>query len=186
MVKERTINITAIIVTSVGGRYTKGTGKNIYEWSSPEDFAHFSAVRSQHTLIVMGSGTFEHVKEYEQAGLKAEKGKLRIIMTENPDRYKSFTVPGQMEFTSETPQELVSRLEQAGYTKMLFVSGGKLLASFLKERLIDQLLLTIEPLLFGTGAILGDDPNLDITLQLQEMKRLNERGTLVLQYKVMH
>src|SRR5438309_1921075 len=91
----------------VSGCTMASKGK-IYHWSSKEDFEHFKSVVNEHNLLVMGSGTFEPVKDIPAAGLKPEKERLRIIMTRNPEKYKEFVVPGQMEFTHESPHELVT------------------------------------------------------------------------------
>ena len=179
------MKIIAITVTSLDGRFTKGSEKNIYQWSSKEDFEHFKEVVNKHNLLVMGSGTFEPVKDIKEVGLKPEKERLRIIMTRNPERYKEFVVPGQMEFTNESPRELVTRLEKQGYQQMLLVGGSRLSGSFLQEGLINELLITIEPKLFGNGDFLHSDSLLDTNLQLLDVKKLNQKGTMVLHYKIL-
>src|SRR5258708_35931822 len=138
MVKKRKMKIILIDVSSLDGKLTKWARDNIYEWSSPEDFAHFQKVKSQNNLLVMGSGTFDAVKDNETVGLKPEKERLRIIMTSKPKEYKKYVVPGQMEFSNETPEKLVTRLEKLGYHQMLLVSGGRVATSFFKENLIDE------------------------------------------------
>lgn len=184
MAQKRKIIITAITVTSVDGRFTRGDEGNIYHWSSQEDFANFSQVRSLHNLIVMGSGTFDYGLAYQQSGLKPEKERLRIVMTKNPEKYAQYAVSGQLEFTNESPQELVNRLEKEGYERMLFVGGKNLLVPFLQEKLIDEIILTIEPKIFGTGKILEAKKDLDIQLQLKDIKQLNKQGTILLTYDV--
>lgn len=179
------MKVTLINVSSIDGKLTKWTRSKIYEWSSPEDFAHFQKVRAEHNLIVMGSTTFDLVKDNEEAGLKAEKERLRIILTSKPEEYKHYVVPGQMEFSDETPKQLINRLGKLGYNKMLLVSGGKVATSFFNEGLIDELLLTIEPKIFGTGEPLVQKEQFDITLQLISVNKLNAQGTLLLKYKVL-
>lgn len=178
------MKVTLIHVASIDGKLTKWKGKNIYEWSSPEDFIHFTKTLKQHNLVVMGSGTFDDVKDNEKAGLKPEKERLRIILTSKPEKYKQYVVSGQMEFSDETPRQLINRLEKLGYKKMLLVSGGKVATTFFKEKLIDELLLTIEPKIFGIGEPLVQEEQFDISLKLIETKKLNESGSLVLKYKI--
>ena len=178
------MKIVLIDVSSLDGKLTKWTGNNIYEWSSPEDFVHFKKTISQNNLIVMGSGTFDQVKDIEKAGLKAEKERLRIILTRDPKKYSRFVVAGQMEFNNESPEVLISRLEKMDYKQMLLVSGGRVATSFFKAKLIDELWITIEPKIFGTGEPLVQDEKLDINLQLISMEKLNEQGTLLLKYNV--
>jgi dihydrofolate reductase len=180
------MKIILIDVSSLDGKLTKWARDNIYEWSSPEDFAHFQKVREQNNLLVMGSNTFEKVKDNKTAGLKPEKERLRIILTGKPKTYLKYAVPGQLEFTSESPKKLVTRLEKQGYKQMLLVSGGKVSTSFFKEQLIDELWLTIEPKIFGSGEPLVQEGVFDISLKLLSVSRLNEQGTLLLKYEVLN
>lgn len=179
------MKIILIDVSSLDGKLTKWKGNDIYEWSSREDFMHFQKVRSENNLIVMGSGTFDKVKDHEQAGLRPEKERLRIILTSKPGSYSRYAVPGQMEFSDETPHALVKRLEEKGYKQMLLVSGGKVATSFFKEQLVNELWLTIEPKIFGSGEPLVQDGCFDINLILESYEKLNTQGTLLLKYTVL-
>jgi dihydrofolate reductase len=178
------MKIILINVSSLDGKLTKWAKDNIYEWSSPEDFAHFQKVRSQNNLLVMGSGTFDAVKDIEVAGLKPEKERLRIVLTNKPQEYKHYAIQGQLEFSKEPPSQLIKRLEKQGYHQMLLVSGGKVAASFFKEGLIDELWLTIEPKIFGSGEPLIQEGTFDIDLRLTSIEKLNTQGTLLLKYEV--
>lgn len=179
------MKIILINVSSLDGKITKWVGKNKHEWSSAEDFNHFRKVISQNNLVVMGIDTFDSLKDNKKAGLKPEKERLRIILTKNPKKYIKYAVPGQMEFSDESPKKLISRLEKSGHQQMLLVSGGKVATSFFKDNLIDELLLTIEPRIFGVGEPLVQDIKLDIKLKLISTKKLNALGALLLKYKIL-
>jgi len=173
------MKIILIDVMSLDGKLTKWEGNNVYEWSSPEDFALFSKTRDTNNLLVMGSGTFEAVQP------QPEKERLRIVMTSRPERYDSSVIPGQLEFTNEHPRELVKRLEKLGYKQMLLVGGQRIATSFLNEHLINELWLTIEPKVFGIGDPLVSAEKMDIDLELLQSKKLNKQGTLLLKYKIL-
>jgi dihydrofolate reductase len=106
-------------------------------------------------------------------------------MTSHPDRYKSFEVPGQMEFTNETPVELSARFATKGHQQMLVVGGPHVATSFLKEQLIDELWLTLEPKIFGTGDNFATGAKLDIDLRLIQSEKVNDQGTLITKYAVL-
>lgn len=180
------MKVILIDVSSLDGKLTRWTEDNVYNWSSEEDFLHFQKEKSKNNLLVMGSGTFNKVRDIEKAGLKAEKERLRIILTKNPENYKQFEVAGQIEFTSDKPKELIERLEKKGYKQMLLASGGKLSTSFFEEKLIDELWLTIEPRIFGVGEPLVAEKKFDIKLQLLNMEKLNSKGTILLKYKILN
>jgi len=67
---------------------------------------------------------------------------------------------------------------------VLIVGGAQIATAFLKEQLIDELWLTIEPRIFGNGASFVTDEKLDIDLSLISTEKINERGTLITKYSV--
>ena len=108
-----------------------------------------------------------------------------IVMTGHPDKYKSLEIPGQIEFTNESPVELTARFKSKGHQQMLVVGGPHVATSFLKEQLIDELWLTFEPKIFGIGDNFATDVKLDINLRLIHFEKVNEQGTLITKYAVL-
>jgi dihydrofolate reductase len=128
----------------------------------------------------MGRKTYEAVKRH----MVFQKNQLRIVMTSHPELYATQTIPHKLEFTDESPQELVMRVSKNGYKTMLLVGGGTLNTAFFKSKLVNELFLTIEPILFGDGISIVTKDCPDIRLQLLSIKRLNPRGTLLLRYRI--
>ena len=174
------MHVSLILVSSLNGKITNGSSPDIYTWTSKEDQEYFFAQRDKSPLIIMGRKTYEA----SQVVIKLVPGKLRIIMTKTPENYASQTVPEQLEFTNESPKELVQRLEQQGYTEALVVGGNDIASAFLKEQCINTLYLTIEPILFGTGTLFFDSLDFDVHLQMINIKQLNSKGTLLIQYNL--
>jgi dihydrofolate reductase len=50
-----------------------------------------------------------------------------------------------------SPQEMVKQAQDRGFDHMLLVGGSKTVKHFLEEGLINEIILTIHPLLFGQG-----------------------------------
>jgi len=175
------MNVTLVMVSSLNGKITSGDDSDIYHWTSAEDAKHFSSIITKHNLIVMGSKTYEAAKRKIMLTDKI----LRIVMTGDPEKYSRDSVPGQLEFTNETPESLVQKMEIMGFTELLLVGGGKINASFLQAKLVHVVLLTIEPVLFGSGNNLIADADITADLKLIKMQKLNGRGTLLLTYHVL-
>ncbi len=173
------MKIILLDVMSLDGKLTRWKAGNIYKWSSPEDYEHFSKVRDKNNLLVMGSGTFKAVRPMP------EKERLRIVMTTQPEKYKKFMVAGQLEFWNEKPKELVRRLDKLKYEQMLLVGGKRIATAFLREHLVNELWLTIEPRIFGQGEALVGAEKMDVALELLQFERLNKQGTILLKYKVL-
>lgn len=167
-------------VCSLDGKITKWQGNLASDFASLEDQELFSQIKLQNNLLIMGSNTYDAVSP------KPEKERLRIVLTSNLKKYQKFEIPGQLEFVKLSLNDVISSLEKRGYKQALLVGGGKLTTSFLRENLVSEIWLTLEPVIFGLGKVLIDLEKLDIKLQLLEFKKLNSQGTLFLKYKVLN
>jgi dihydrofolate reductase len=167
------------MVQTANGKITEGEESRIYKWTSKEDKAHFEGMVAKHNCIIMGSSTYEAAKKV----IKPEPGKLRIVLTRRPEKYSEIEIPGQLEFKTVTPRELVDTLIEKGITEILLAGGGQINALFFNENLVDELYLTIEPVLFGEGKNIVDETVAEVPLQLITVEKLNEKGTILLHYK---
>ena len=167
-----------VFVTSLDGKITKWDNPNVRSWSSKSDQDYFAKIWNEAKVVVMGSDTFT------PDPIRPAGDRLLIVMTSQPLKYHSREVPGQLEFTSEAPAQLASRFEKAGTEEMLIVGGAHVATSYLKEQLIDELWLTIEPKIFGKGSNFVIDEMLDIKLRLIDCKIANDEGTLLTRYEV--
>ena len=168
-----------IFVSTLDGKVTKWGNPHVKLWSSHQDQDYYKQIWNESKLIVMGSNTFN------AEPLNPSSNHQLIIMTRNPDKYKNLEILGQIEFTKESPVELTARFKSKSYEQMLVVGGPHVATSFLKEQLIDELWLTFEPKIFGTGGNFVTDEKLDINLRLIHCEKVNEQGTLIIKYAVL-
>ncbi|MDA3893213.1 MAG: dihydrofolate reductase family protein [Salinivirgaceae bacterium] len=97
--------------------------------------------------LVMGRNTFEMVCSF---GGDWPYNKPVFVMSTTlsniPEKYthKAQLVKGSI-------NEIIQNLNQKGY-KHLYIDGGKTIQSFLKEDLIDELIITTIPILLGGGS----------------------------------
>ncbi len=173
------MKIIMVAVVSANGKSTLGSNPNIYEWTSKEDQDFYFAFLNKSKLIVMGSSTYKAAKHL----IKLKKGTLRIVLTRTPEKYENEQKSGMLEFSSETPSELVSRLKKK-YNELTLVGGSDVFSSFAKEDLIDKIYLTVEPVVFGQGKDLFLEGDFAMKLKLESIEKLNEKGTLLLKYSV--
>ncbi len=168
------------MVTSLNGKSTKGSSFSPSSWASAEDQQFFGSLIAKHSLIVMGRKTYEAARPK----MKLELGKRRVVVTRVPEKFSEYRVEGQLEFTKESVVSLVKRMDALGYKTMLLAGGSDLNSAFFREGLVDQLWLTIEPLIFPEGKGIIYDERLEVSLELLSMKKLNRNGTLLLRYKI--
>lgn len=173
------MHIILAMVLSVDGRSTKGNLED-QSWASAEDKTHLQKLIAENNLILLGGKTYSIAKSH----IKPSPGKLRMVLTHDEEKFKDDIIPGQLEFSNLGIEELIKSLEERGFEQMLLLSGENLNEEFFEKKLVDEIYLTLEPKIFGSGRGMVADSNLDICLRLLSFERLNENGTLLLHYQV--
>jgi dihydrofolate reductase len=96
--------------------------------------------------IVMGRNTFEVVCGFDCAWPYSKPVfVLSNSLTSLPEEYE-----GKAELINGSLSEVLQAIHRKGYTQ-LYIDGGATIQSFLKEDLIDELIITIIPILLGGG-----------------------------------
>lgn len=167
------------MVMSINGRITNGKSDYIYDWTSQEDKDQFFKHITKAKLIVMGSSTFLANKQ----NIKPNSNQLRIVLTRNPKEYSKLEIPGQLEFRNFSPKKVVEFAFKNNYKELLLLGGGVVNSAFLKSDLVDQIVLTVEPLIFGEGKILTETGKYSNQFELKSLKKLNKIGTILLTYE---
>jgi dihydrofolate reductase len=144
---------------------------HLADWTSPEDKKLFVSLTKQAGTMVMGARTFATIG-------KALPGRRTLVYTSKPE---AFSVEG-VEATNEAPEVLLQRLADEGVEQVAICGGASIYGLFMRAGLVDELYLTIEPVLFGAGITLFDAPT-QTTLRLLESRPLND-NTVLLHYAV--
>jgi dihydrofolate reductase len=135
------------IGTSLDGYIARTDGE--FDWLSR--FANDEAIRAYEELIdridaiVIGRGTFEKVLSFPCWPYKKKVFVLSTSMTETPERVRD-----KVTILSMDPGPLLSHLSNLGYST-IYVDGGKVIQAFLKEDLVDELIISQAPILIGSG-----------------------------------
>jgi dihydrofolate reductase len=174
------MKIACVMVSSVDGKTTQWFNPHLHFWTSKEDQEHFAKLLEQASLIIMGRKTYDVVKSY----MKHKKDRLRVILTNEPEKYAQEQIPNQLEFTKDDPKTIIEKLEQREFSEALLVGGGTINTSFFHQKLVNELILTLEPKIFGKGQSIVADEELQIDLELKSVEKLNSKGTLLLTYLV--
>lgn len=146
----------------------------LVDWTSPEDKRFFNEETKKCGVVVMGHSTHKTIG-------RALPRRLNIVMTRSPDPAKQ--KPGELEFTDATPETIVRDLENRGFQNVAVIGGAQVFTQFLEAGLADELAITIEPKIFGTGVNLFADMGHDVSLELIETRNLNPHAVL-LHYRV--
>ncbi len=176
------MTVTVAVVMSVDGKLTRHQEAGMHGWASAEDQAHFSALIAKHEVIIMGSHTYTAARQ----AMRLELPVKRIVLTHQPHQFATQAIADQLEFRNQAASQLVRELQVDAVKSVLVVGGPQIITELLSHGLVDRLIVTLEPHLFGEGIPLLTGAPLDITLQLATCQKLNETGTLQLEYTVIN
>ena len=181
--KARNMKISVYIATSLDGYIARENGE--LDWlpgsdgeSVGDDYGYHEFVDSIDVLI-MGRNTYETVMTFGQWPY----GEKRVIIMSS----KAIQIPEHLsrtvESSSSSPKKLVEELSKSGVDH-LYVDGGKTIQSFLKEGLIQQIIITTVPVLIGKGILLFGQFDRDIKLRHIETNAF-ENGYVQSRYEVL-
>jgi len=171
--------IKAVVAMSLNGLITDGDDSSVANWTSAEDKVHFKSAKKSSKLIVMGKNTYLAMKE----SLILNDETLRVVLVKNLGEFLHDTEDGRLEFSNLEPKQLVEWLEELGFSEMLLAGGSYIYSSFLDEGLINELQITVEPVVFASGTPLFSNLKSMQNFKLLSSKQLNTDGTLLLSYK---
>lgn len=159
------------IATSLDGHIAKKDGSIdwLMEVPNPENSDYgFSDFMDSIDGIIMGRNTFETVVSLEEWPYTKKVFVLSKTMKDLPDGYqdKAQIVKGEL-------KDILDALQKTGM-KNIYVDGGKTIQSFLREDLIDDLIITRIPLILGSGIPLFEDIDQELKFGLVKTEVLNQ------------
>jgi dihydrofolate reductase len=164
------MKVTLITALTTDGFIGRNAEHVSTQWTSKEDKEFFVAKTKEIGTVIMGSTTYETFK-------RPFKDRRHIVLS------RTKTYEG-VEVTSESPTDLLSRLEQEGVKEVALCGGASIYTIFLEQGLVDKLYLTIEGALFGNGVPFLNK-ELEIKMKLVSSTILGE-STLLLEYEIQH
>jgi dihydrofolate reductase len=161
------MKVFLIAAISVDGFISPATDQSSLTWTSKEDTQQFMQLTKEAGVIVMGSTTYATIG-------KPLKGRRNLVYNttaiDHPD----------VETVQEPPAVLIARLKREGHDTLAICGGHSIYDMFLRAGVVDELYLTVEPIMFGSGIPLAATR---LDLELLDSKKLND-NTLTLHYKV--
>jgi len=163
------IPVTLMMAISVDGKIAKDKNQ-LANWTSPEDKKLFVAESKRHGVVMMGENTFNTFPS-------PLPNRLNVVFAENPKpNYDN------VKYVSGEIEKVLEELETMGYKSALLGGGCYLNSLFLKNKLISEIILTVEPKIFGSGLPLFDTDT-EATLELKSLEKLND-NTFAVHYTV--
>ncbi|MEK7166796.1 MAG: dihydrofolate reductase [Patescibacteria group bacterium] len=163
----------AFVVTSIDGRISLSS-KCSPNWTSKEDWDFFQKSLSHIDAVVVGRYT------YQSVATRLRKRNTFVLSS----RPKTFVRRGTVVFVNPANVSLPKLL--AGYKSVAVLGGGAVYRFMLEQNLLDEIFITIEPIIFGRGKEMFIGGTQTTRVSLLSVKQLNKNGTLLLHYQINH
>lgn len=178
------MKISVFVATSVDGFIAREKGA--IDWLTGggeskigEDYGYKDFIKSV-DAIVMGRNTYEQVLTFDS--WPYGKKPLYVLSNQKIEIAKEHTKT--IYHLSGSPKEIVRDLEREGF-RHLYIDGGKTIQSFLKDGLIQQLIITMVPILIGSGIpLFGSLPH-DVRLKPLGTRQYDD-GLVQCRYQVIN
>ena len=118
--------------------------------------------------VLMGKKTYDWIIKHE-TGEFPYKNKECYIFTRS-----SFKDTEDVKFINEDIVRVINKLKNQEGRNIWIVGGGELLQSFVKEKLVDEIILTVAPTVIGQGIPLFKEGNYQLDLTLKGTRNFNQ------------
>jgi dihydrofolate reductase len=169
----------AIAAQSLDGYITRHDSEGV-TFASKEDQLYFRETLKTFDCSIMGAKTFEVSQAMILKSLHINR--LRVVWTRRLEKFSRYQQEGRLEFHTGELKTLFAELEARGKKRCAILGGTSIYTECLKENLVDELWLTLEPLAFGSGKKLVEG-QLNTRFELLSVENLSS-NTLLLKYKV--
>lgn len=122
--------------------------------------------------IILGRRTYDWIMRVENGKFPYPNKKCYVFT-------KSKYEPNDnVEFFNGEIVELINTLKHSDGKNIWIVGGGDLIYYFVKENLVDEFIITIAPTIIGTGIPLFKKQNIEMELELKNIRQFNQFAEL--------
>ena len=144
---------------------------------APKGFYGMNAFMKTIDTMLLGRKTFEASL---RLGATFDSKRRTIVFSRRPP---PADVPSGVEFASGLIGPYVSRLRAESGKDIWLMGGGELIASFLDEQALDEIVVSVVPVFIGDGIPLIARRHRQVPLVLQSVERFDD-GLVQLHYRV--
>ena len=139
---NKAMKVILYAAMSVDGMIAEAEDQTSTDWTSEEDYKWFVKQTKACGVVALGRKTYATIN-------RQLKGRYMYIMTRSPEKHEPLS--DDMVFTSMSPAEIVADAKDRGYEKLALIGGAQIHTLFFEAGLVDELYVTVEPVLFGHG-----------------------------------
>ena len=145
------------------------------DWTSKEDKKFMRALLDTCDVVIVGNSTYKTAKK--------PLSKRNCIVLTRSVMATARKTPNLL-YLNTKGANLKQTIQKAGYKKIAVLGGAQTYSYCLEHRMLDDLYLTIEPVVFGAGIPLFAGKYKLRKTKIVSVKNLNKTGTLLIHAKI--
>ena len=168
--------VVLFIASSLDGYIARPSGE--IDWLFTDQNYGYSEFLASVDTVLMGRKTYEQVLtfgEYPYQGVKS------YVFTKNP----LFKANNNVELITAETKKFVDNLRQAAGKNIWLVGGSQLTYEFMNNNLVDELIVSIHPIVLGEGIPLFANKTTTQYLNFTKCQTYSS-GLVQLSYEVVH
>jgi dihydrofolate reductase len=134
------MKVILLMAQTLDGKIGRNSG-HFPDWTGKEDKRLFVRITKAAGVLIMGSKTYDTIGG-------PLPGRKNVVLTRDESRRSDSP---ELVFTGKPPRAVLADLQAEGYTTVVLAGGTVVNTLFAREGLIDEIMLTICPLFFGSG-----------------------------------
>ncbi|MBG1267811.1 dihydrofolate reductase family protein [Nostoc sp. WHI] len=165
--------IKLFIASSLDGYIARQSGE--VDWLFTDQDYGYTEFFDQVDTVIMGNKTYQQLLSF---GEYPYQGKQAFVFSKTAQNI----IDNNVKFVSSDWKSLINTLRQSSGRDIWLVGGAQTIHYFLINGFIDELILSIHPIILGNGIpLIVNDLNLETALQLKDVKTY-ESGLLQVFY----
>lgn len=161
------------VASSIDGRISLSK-QHPPQWTSKEDWEFFQKSLMSFDAVIVGRNTYLSVAK------RLRKRNTFVFST----HLKKMKRRGSVTFVNPANVDFEKLFQK--YNKIAVLGGGMVYRYMLECGFLDELFVTIEPLIFGRGKEMFIGGTKTIRADVISVKKLNRTGTLLIHYQIHH
>ncbi len=166
------MKLTLLMAQTLDGKIAKSRD-HFPDWTEKADKKLFVQVTKESGVMIMGRTTFETLPG-------KLPGRLHVILSRKAGDWDE--VEENVVFTSLNPAKILEKLDSLGFDNPILAGGTTINTLFAENNLIDEMIITVSPTIFGDGMGLFSR-EIEMDLELLKVEPLG-KNSATFYYKV--
>lgn len=167
--------ISLFIASSLDGYIARESGE--IDWLFTDQDYGYTEFLAKVDTIIMGNKTYQQVLGFDDYPYN-DKEVFVFSQTQQQE------INNNVKYVSSDWQDFINNLRQSSGRDIWLVGGAQMIYFFLKHNFIDELILSIHPIILGSGIpLIFSDRTLETELELKNMKTF-DTGLVQLSYNL--